>query len=71
MPDWQPPMPHWGRPQLPPRGMTGKLDEPDTCAAGTLKRFDSFTLPQSGQAGFSLPRTRVSKSDWHFSQVYS
>ena len=70
----QPPMPHCGRPQLPPVGVsqTGKELLLAECAAGTLNRFVIFFVPHDGQAAISLAeRMSSSKSASHLSQVYS
>lgn len=43
----------------------------ETRPAEALISLSSFLEPQSGQAGFSLPRTSSSNSESHFSQEYS
>jgi hypothetical protein len=42
-----------------------------TGAAGALNSLDTSAVPQSGQFGFSLPRTSNSNSLPQFSQAYS
>ena len=57
-----PPIPHCGSPQVSEDAglQGGKSWEPDVWAAGTLSNRSSFELWQSGQRGFSLPRTSTS-----------
>lgn len=68
----QPPGPQPGLPQPPQgRSATGRLPPEATGAAGTLNCFSNFSLPQLGQAGFSLDRTNSSKAAPQAAHWYS
>jgi hypothetical protein len=70
----QPPDPHCGSPHPPPGGASYTGNDPPAAlwAAGTLRRFSTFFVPQLGQAGVSRDvRMSSSNSLSHFWQVYS